>query len=140
MTTQSFGALMKQLGDTPELQVQHLATAFLAQVNARMQAQAMSNAELARRLGTSAGYVSKLFRGNVNLSLQTMAKLANAVNATVQLSLAETGSDAVLNHQEPTPETVAAMLEARQMAAARCGSAKGLIGSPTKWVKRKRLP
>ena len=89
MTTQSFDALMKQLGDTPEGQAQHLAVAFLAQVNARMQAQGMSNAELARRMGTSAAYVTKLFRGNANLSLQTIAKLAQAIGVRVQIGLIE---------------------------------------------------
>lgn len=112
MTTQSFDDLMKQLGDTPEGRALHLAVAFLAQVNARMQAQGMSNAELARRMGTSAAYVTKLFRGNVNLSLQTMAKLAIAVNATVHLSLAEAGSVAVPKHRTPTSKKAAAMQEA----------------------------
>ena len=87
MTTKSFDALMKRLDNTPEGQAAHLAVAFLAQVNAHMRAQGVSNAELARRMGTSAAYVTKLFRGNANLSLQTMVKLAQAIGVSVQLGL-----------------------------------------------------
>ena len=88
MATQSFDALMTRLDNTPEGQAAHLAVAFLAQVNAQMQAQGMNNAELARRMGTSAAYATKLFRGNANLSLQTMAKLAEVVDCKVHLHLA----------------------------------------------------
>lgn len=89
MSTRSFDALRQRLATTPEGQAEHLAVAFLAQVNAHMQAQGMSNAELARRLGTSPAYVTRLFRGGANLSVQTMVKLAQAVGAKVRLGLSE---------------------------------------------------
>jgi transcriptional regulator with XRE-family HTH domain len=115
MSSKSFAALMARVAATPEGQAEHVAVAFLAQVNARMQAQGMSNAELARRMGTSPAYVTRLFRGSANLSVQTMVKLAQAVGATLQVGLAKEACT-------PTPETVAAMLEAREMMAARAGT------------------
>lgn len=57
--------------------------------NARMQAQGMRNAELARRMGTSPAYVTRLFRGSANLSVETMVKLAQAVGDPLQVELAE---------------------------------------------------
>ena len=66
-----------------------MAVAFLAQVNARMQARGMRNAELARRMGTSPAYVTRLFRGSANLSVETMVKLAQAVGGSLRLELAE---------------------------------------------------
>lgn len=62
-----------------------MAVTFLVQINARMQAQGMSNVELARRMGTSSADITRLFRGSANLSVQTMVKLAQAVGATLQL-------------------------------------------------------
>lgn len=112
MSTRSFEALRERLATTPEGQAEHLAVAFLAQVNARMLAQGMSNTELARRLGTSPAYVTRLFRGSANLSLQTLVKLAQAVSASVELGLMATPS-------RPTRTTQAAMREARAMASAR---------------------
>ena len=87
MSTKSFTALMARLGATPEGQAEHVAVAFLVQVNARMQEQGVSNTELARRMGTSPAYVTRLFRGSANLSVQTMSKLAHAVNSTLSLEL-----------------------------------------------------
>jgi transcriptional regulator with XRE-family HTH domain len=87
MSTKSFTALMARLGATPEGQAEHVAVAFLVQVNARMQAQGVSNTELARRMGTSPAYVTRLFRGSANLSVQTMTKLAHAVNGKLSLAL-----------------------------------------------------
>ena len=124
MSTKSFAALMTRLAASPEGQAAHVAVAYLAQVNARMQAQGMSNAELARRMGTSAAYVTRLFRGNANLSVQTMVKLAGAVGAALQLGLAEEIGGLPFEVRKPTRETVAAMFEAREMATVRHGSAK----------------
>ena len=48
----------------------------------------MSRAVLARRLGTSQAYVTKVLRGNVNLTLATLVGLAQAVGREVRLDLA----------------------------------------------------
>ena len=127
MSTKSFAALMARLAATPEGQAEHVAVAFLAQVNARMQDQGISNVELARRMGTSPAYITRLFRGSANLSVQTMVKLAQAVGATLQLELAKEIGSLPFEVRKPTPETVAAMVESREMAAARYGSAKELF-------------
>lgn len=89
MSTKSFSALMTRLATTPEGRSAHLTVGFLAQVNARMQAQGMRNAELARRMGTSPAYITRLFRGSANLSVETMVKLAQAVGGSLRLELAE---------------------------------------------------
>lgn len=125
---------MARVAATPEGQAEHVAVAFLAQVNARMQAQGMSNAELARRMGTSAAYITRLFRGNANLSVQTMTKLAFAVGATLSLKLVEEVRSLSLDVRKPTPETVAAMTEARAMTKARYGTAAKLFDALDKQV------
>jgi transcriptional regulator with XRE-family HTH domain len=50
----------------------------------------VSRVELARRIGTSPAYVTKLLRGNVNFTLSTMVRVARALHATVKPSLART--------------------------------------------------
>ncbi len=96
MSTKSFSALMTRLAATPEGQSAHVAVAFLAQVNARMQAQGMRNAELARRMGTSPAYVTRLFRGSTNLSVETMVKLAQAVGGSLRVELAGQADEGTL--------------------------------------------
>lgn len=90
MSTRSFEALRARLATTPAGQAEHVAVAFLAQVNARMLAQGMSNAELAHRMGTSPAYITRLFRGSANLSVPTIVKLAQAVGSTLQLAACRT--------------------------------------------------
>jgi transcriptional regulator with XRE-family HTH domain len=54
---------------------------------ARMEEEKVSRAELARRLGTSKAYVTKVLGGNANFTLYSLAKLALAVGAKVRVSI-----------------------------------------------------
>jgi transcriptional regulator with XRE-family HTH domain len=51
----------------------------------KMMGEDVSQAELARRVGVSRGYISRVFRGTENLTLETMTKLALAVGGSVRL-------------------------------------------------------
>ncbi len=46
-----------------------------------------SNKDLAEKLGTSAAYISKVFRGDSNLTIESMVKAARAANAELQINL-----------------------------------------------------
>jgi transcriptional regulator with XRE-family HTH domain len=65
------------------------ATEFASEVARRMTEQKVSRAELARRLGTTRANVTKLLRGDARLKLQTMARVAMALNATVHVHVAD---------------------------------------------------
>jgi plasmid maintenance system antidote protein VapI len=54
-----------------------------------MEEQKVSRAELARRLGTSRAYVTKLLGGNANFTLHTMTKVAMALGATIHVHVAD---------------------------------------------------
>lgn len=51
-----------------------------------------TRAELARRLGTTPAYVTKVLRGNANFTLASMAKIALALGSQVRVHLAPKGS------------------------------------------------
>jgi transcriptional regulator with XRE-family HTH domain len=53
----------------------------------------ISRAELARRLGVSPAYITKLFRGNANFTIGTMVRLARAVKARLHLHLTPDGKE-----------------------------------------------
>lgn len=93
MKKKSFAALYAKLEPAPAYQAEKLAVAFLAELNAFMQAHDVSNAELARRAGVSPAYITKVFRGPSNLSIETLTKLADAVGCKVHLHLANHGAD-----------------------------------------------
>jgi transcriptional regulator with XRE-family HTH domain len=47
----------------------------------------ITRAELARRLGTSPAYITKILRGNVNFTVDTMVRLARAVGGQLHLHM-----------------------------------------------------
>ena len=85
MSTKSINALAQRLSNLPVGQAEHVAVSFLLQANLRMLDLNMSNADLAQRLGTTPAYVTRLFSGSVNLSVQSLVKLAQAVYGEVKL-------------------------------------------------------
>lgn len=62
---------------------------FIDNLYARMAERRVSRAELARRLGTSRAYVSKVLSGSENLTIDTMARLSRAVGCEVRFELCE---------------------------------------------------
>ncbi|HVG10950.1 MAG TPA: helix-turn-helix transcriptional regulator [Thermoanaerobaculia bacterium] len=70
-----------------------------------MEEQGVSRAELARRLGTSRAYVTKLLGGNANFTLQTMAKVAMALGAAVHVHVGL--KDRVVRWYEEPPSQAA---------------------------------
>jgi transcriptional regulator with XRE-family HTH domain len=74
----------------------------------RMKEQKISRAELARRMGTSRAYITKLLSGDANFTLQTMVKLALAVNGVLHLHIADKDAATRWNDQaSPGPEATA---------------------------------
>ncbi len=70
---------------------------------ARMEEEKVSRAELARRLGTSKAYVTKVLGGNANFTLYSLAKLALAVGGKVRVSI----EPIVPVERKPRPRKVA---------------------------------
>jgi transcriptional regulator with XRE-family HTH domain len=72
---------------------------------ARMERLGVSRSELARRLGTSPAYVTKILRGDTNFTLSSLAKIAEALGSRVELRLAagaeETGPGPATRQREP---------------------------------------
>ncbi len=61
----------------------------------RMKELGLKRAELARRLGTSAAYVSKLLNGPGNLTLESLIKIAEAVGCELRTHLVPKDCDGV---------------------------------------------
>jgi transcriptional regulator with XRE-family HTH domain len=87
MTKKSFGKLYADREVTPAYHSQELAVTFLSELTAAMKAQGINNAELARRISASPAYITKVFRGPSNLSVESIAKLAMALGCKANLHL-----------------------------------------------------
>ena len=79
---------------------------FTEDVCELMEKQGVSRAELARRLGTSRAYITKLLDGNANFTLETMTKVAMALGTAVHVHLAP--QDAVVRWKDVSASDAAA--------------------------------
>lgn len=61
----------------------------------------ISRAELARRLGTSPAYITKILRGNVNFTVETMVRLARAVGGRLHLHVGPQGREVMWLEASP---------------------------------------
>jgi transcriptional regulator with XRE-family HTH domain len=87
MTAHSFADLYREAKEHDDYWVAGLVHDFTEALARRMEEQGVSRAELARRIGTSQAYVTRVLRGNVNFTLATLVKLARAVGGEVRLDL-----------------------------------------------------
>jgi len=83
-----FRALIRKAETSVDYWVDGPITEFIEDVWRLMEEQKVSRAELARRLGTSRAYVTKLLGGNANFTLQTMTKVAMALGSQVHVHVA----------------------------------------------------
>lgn len=87
MKRRSFDELYQEAEQTEEFWVAGAILELTEEVVRRMEEQGVSRSELARRLGTSPAYVTKLLRGNANLTLATMVRLARALESELHCRL-----------------------------------------------------
>lgn len=100
MKAKSFDQLHKEAKKKDAYWVADAIYSFTEEVNRIAEVEGISRAEIARRLGTSAAYVTKVFRGDANFTVESMVRLARAVGARVDI------------HVSPeTPTTKVAVLD-----------------------------
>lgn len=75
-------------------------TDFTRDLHARMKRMKISQAELARRMGTSRPHVTKLLNGG-NFTLNTMVKLATALGGTVGIHIADRDTTTIWKDEYP---------------------------------------
>jgi transcriptional regulator with XRE-family HTH domain len=88
MTMATFREHLAEAQRSPEYWAYLGVLEFLDGLVAAMDAQRVNSAELARRMGTSRAWVSRVLRGESNLTFATMSKLALALDMRVTTQLA----------------------------------------------------
>jgi len=83
----TFKAMYEEVEKQPDYWAELAMLYFSEDVLAAMRAQSVTRAELARRLGTSPGHVTRLLGGIGNLTLTTMSRMAFALGPELLTSL-----------------------------------------------------
>ncbi len=92
----------KLFDQSPEEQIEHraqlLSAIFLSEVEKELDRMGWTRKRLAKEIGTSASYLTQLFRGDRLLNLKTVAKIEQALQITFEIR-------AKRSKQENPPET-----------------------------------
>jgi transcriptional regulator with XRE-family HTH domain len=119
----SFSQLLSEAKKRDSYWVARAIATFTEEFHKLAEQGEISRAELARRLGTSPAYITKILRGNVNFTVETMVRLARAVGGQLQLHVgpqeqemeplqlekAREPTNAVSPKKKPTPEPMPAV-------------------------------
>jgi transcriptional regulator with XRE-family HTH domain len=62
---------------------------FSITLEKRRRSAKLSYAELANKIGTSAAYISKVFKGDANLTIESMVKLSRATGGKISLNIVD---------------------------------------------------
>ena len=60
---------------------------FAMKLEKQIRLAGLSYANLAKKIGTSAAYISKVFRGDTNMTIETMVKLSRASGARLNIDI-----------------------------------------------------
>lgn len=88
MAKKSFEKLIEDARKRDTFWSATLILEFTEGLQSLMGKRGISRIELAKRLGVSPAYVTKVLRGNVNFTVDSMVKLANAVGGHVHVHVA----------------------------------------------------
>jgi transcriptional regulator with XRE-family HTH domain len=92
MTKQSLQTLMQQADNAGVLAVEGAKLDFALGLARLLERASLSRSDLASRLGVSLPMVTKILRGDTNLTIETMVKAARAAQGMVHINLAAEGS------------------------------------------------
>lgn len=99
----------RQLTDDEQSQIEAAKIDFAVDLARQMSREGLIKRDLAARLGTSAAYATKILRGDANLTLESMVRLARAAGGALHVHIAPRAARAlwfdVLAHQPPRVAT-----------------------------------
>jgi transcriptional regulator with XRE-family HTH domain len=88
MSERTFTQLFDEARGMPEYWEEGAVLDFTEALHDAMEEQGTTRTELARRLGTSQAYITRVLSGRANFTLKTMARLALALGLQLEVGLA----------------------------------------------------
>lgn len=116
--------------DTPEAIAEGVAIDYIFEAEKRRHELGLSYAELARRMGVSRAYMSKLMSGTQNSTLGSLVKLALVLGCEVKLSLKPVRRKREASVAAAEPKPVAAKPKAARAVPPKARAAKTLTVPP----------
>lgn len=87
MALKSFKTLLADAKQRDSYWVEKAKIDFSVALNRLFEKSSMSQKDLAEKLDTSPAYITKVFRGDANFTIETMTKLARAVDGQLHIHI-----------------------------------------------------
>jgi hypothetical protein len=129
-----YSALLRRATNSVDYWTQVSIRAFVRDLIDRMDAKDISQAVLAERIGTSPAYVSKVMRGNANFTLETMTKLAMAVDGKIKVCIVD-GSPMAKTLDTDAPNWGVCVFTAKRVASSNVVALNvaGVVSAANAW-------
>ena len=105
--TAYFAEMIRKIKEAPEFRIERLKFEIAEDMCRYMDSNEVSRTELAERLGTSRAYITKMLRGNCNFTLESMDRIAAALDCELSVRLCPEGfgpSHIFVQIEEPKKE------------------------------------
>lgn len=87
MSIGTFKELFSKLENNPVYWVESAKLKFTEELCRILSIEGISRADFAQRIGSHRSYVTKILRGNVNFTLESMVRLTRALNAEIEFKI-----------------------------------------------------
>ena len=84
-TQESFDDIWERSASPEEYAADKNILSFIIGLNRLLERRGLSRREFAERLGTSKAYVTRIFKGNGNFTINTMTRLVHALGGTIDI-------------------------------------------------------
>ena len=91
----AFKSLLEDAKSTDAYWVEQAKLDFAINLEKQRVGAQMTYAAIAKKIGTSAAYITKIFRGDSNVTIETMVKLARATGGQIEIQIVDTAPQAV---------------------------------------------
>jgi transcriptional regulator with XRE-family HTH domain len=110
----SFAKLLEEAKKRDAYWVADAIYTFTKELHQLTENKGLSRDELACLTGFSPAYITRIFRGDVNLNIHTMVRLARCVGARLHLHLVPEGDEASPEEKKQEPLPSESTLEAKK--------------------------
>ena len=82
-------SMLEDATKTDAYWAEHAKLEFSITLEQRRRAAKLSYADIARKMGTSAAYITKVFRGDSNMTIETLVRLARACGGQLDIQVVD---------------------------------------------------
>lgn len=80
---------LRNLRSSHEYKVEKVKLEFISCINKMMISKNITNADLARKIGSSPAYVTKIMKGDCNFTIDSMVKITDSLGARMHIHVAD---------------------------------------------------